>query len=246
MRYGIARLVLGSGDFLEISSEDYDRYREAKQGTIAILQIEEKMDIVLKNHLELENSMLDIALKDVMFAAFDWHRGREQVHEINRRVINLLSSVRLYLDQAAHDFSQLFGKDSAKYSNFKKLTNVAYDSAIGYRSMEALRNHVQHRGLPIDIYEPITRHSETLDGQRIARRSIAPKLDLDELSKHKFNKIVLAELQSNENDDLKTLLRGYIDALGGLHIGIRDLMAVDLAGWKGSLEGAALLRQTIQ
>ena len=110
MRYGIARVVIGSKDFAEISKADYERYREAKRGVLAILQIEEKMDMVLKNHMELEVSLLEIALKDVMFGAFDWHRGREQVHEINRRTINLLSSVRLYRDQVAHDLSQIYGK----------------------------------------------------------------------------------------------------------------------------------------
>jgi len=236
LRFGIARLVLGSSDFAEISEEDYARYCKAKLGVIAVLQIEEKMDIVLKNHMELEESLLEIALKDTMFGAFNWHRGREQVQEINRRVINLLSSVRLYRDQVCHDLSQIYGKDSPERDSFVRLTNDAYDSVLGYRAIEALRNYVQHRGLPIDTYNPITHRQENSEGLRIARRSIAPKLDFDELSKHKFKKSVLQELKSAKNDDLKTLLRSYIDALGSIHIGLRKIVAEDVGQWETALE----------
>lgn len=55
---------------------------------------------------------------------------------------------RLVLDQADHDLSSQFGKDSAERGSFNAARSTAYDSSRGYRVVEALRNLVTHRGMP--------------------------------------------------------------------------------------------------
>jgi len=55
---------------------------------------------------------------------------------------------RLVLDQACHDLSSRFGKDSEQLTKFLLATNNAYDSSRAYRVVDALRNLVQHRGMP--------------------------------------------------------------------------------------------------
>jgi len=55
---------------------------------------------------------------------------------------------RLVLDQAAHDLSSRFGNDSEQLTKFRLSTHNAYDSSRPYRVVDALRNLVQHRGMP--------------------------------------------------------------------------------------------------
>ena len=55
---------------------------------------------------------------------------------------------RLVLDQAEHDLSSRFGKDSDQFSKFAAARSTAYDGSRGYRIIEALRNLVQHRKMP--------------------------------------------------------------------------------------------------
>lgn len=249
MRYGIVRLVLGSKDFLEISQEDYSRYCAAKEGIVSALQIEEKMEIVLQNYVELESTLLDIVLKDTVFWDFDWSRGREQVHEINRRVINLLSSTRLYIDQVDHDLKQTYGAASRERKTFERRKSEVYDSRLAYRAMELLRNHVQHHGLPIDTYNPSQYTAESTGNEDSYRRTITPTLSLEELKKNKrLKKNVLRELEESRGEgiDLKMLLRGYIDGLGEVHLTVRDLIEEDAAKWEGALAEVSerFLRET--
>ena len=55
---------------------------------------------------------------------------------------------RLTLDQAAHDLSERFGRESVQLASFRAATRAAYDSSQAYRIVEALRNIVQHREMP--------------------------------------------------------------------------------------------------
>lgn len=55
---------------------------------------------------------------------------------------------RLVLDQADHDLSSQYGKNSTERSGFNAARSTAYDSSRGYRVVEALRNLVTHRDMP--------------------------------------------------------------------------------------------------
>jgi hypothetical protein len=55
---------------------------------------------------------------------------------------------RLVFDQAEHDLSSRFGPNSNQLARFRSARSVAYDASRAYRVVEALRNLVQHRGMP--------------------------------------------------------------------------------------------------
>ncbi|MBS3992977.1 MAG: hypothetical protein KGZ87_04595 [Bacteroidetes bacterium] len=69
--------------------------------------------------------------------------------EINRIVINYLSSFRMFIDHCDRKIAKRFGKESQEYSNFKSLTNQAYDNTFVYRFVYKLRNFCQHCGIPV-------------------------------------------------------------------------------------------------
>jgi hypothetical protein len=135
MRYGITKTVLGSKGFIEISREEYENARTAKQKLAEALNIEEKLNFILENYVEYERELLNSSLDSLMFAGRDWSYSVNEIHKINRRLINLLTTCRLYIDSTKHDIKLLFEDDAAQVESLKRKMSNEYDSNIGYNLM---------------------------------------------------------------------------------------------------------------
>jgi hypothetical protein len=72
--------------------------------------------------------------------------------EMNRYILNILTSFRSYLDNGAHMLSNYFGKDSNILKEFISKQKEIYDKSKEYRFMYSYRNYVQHAGIPIHDY----------------------------------------------------------------------------------------------
>lgn len=83
----------------------------------------------------------------------------QSVQEINRLLLNYLSSFRTYLDHLTTRYSRLEQQGSTYLKDFKKITSTCYDTSFFYRFFYKLRNYVQHCGLPISYMHT----SETAD-----------------------------------------------------------------------------------
>lgn len=73
--------------------------------------------------------------------------------DLNRLLLNFLSSVRMFLDHKETILKRKFGPDSAEVLAFKNEIAVAYDTQFEYRFCYKLRNYAQHCGLPINPIE---------------------------------------------------------------------------------------------
>ncbi|NPE27294.1 hypothetical protein HNV12_04810 [Methanococcoides sp. SA1] len=69
--------------------------------------------------------------------------------DINRLVLNFLSSFRTFLDHFDRSLKQQYGKDSQIYSSFKQSLSYQYDNSFAYRFLYRLRNYTQHCGMPV-------------------------------------------------------------------------------------------------
>ena len=76
------------------------------------------------------------------------HLSFELFDEFQSGLIGWVLIWRLVLDQADHNVSGRFGKESDERSLLKQARNDAYDAHQGYRVVEAMRNLIQHRELP--------------------------------------------------------------------------------------------------
>jgi len=86
-------------------------------------------------------------LKPAPYPSMQFHNV---VHtSLNRRLSNLLSSIRLFLDHSEFAFKRKYGKKSEEVEAFKKYASEKYDSSFSYRFVYKLRNYVQHCGIPI-------------------------------------------------------------------------------------------------
>jgi hypothetical protein len=157
MSYGLKNPVISSSGFTPLSEEEFHRLGRAVNNLWVILSIEEQLDLVMENYLDLENDLLSMATRIMVFTVPTYeYLAKERNLVVNRRLLNLLNSCRGYLGHTPHHLSSgIQGHDAQRASvyitDFKKFTTNEYDTFLGYRAMEAMRNYTQHAGFPLAV-----------------------------------------------------------------------------------------------
>lgn len=224
---------------IQIDEKIYNKTKEAKLNLSKLTSIEDKFDILLENYLEFEKELLIITLNYTYFNKWDYPHGQSNIKNINRRLINVLTTARMYLDQSNHDLNKLklnFDNLSHDYSNKK---SIIYDNRLGYRVMEELRNYAQHRDLPI---HRIKFNSRSLpdQSQKPWEHRLLPYLDVSILEEDgSFKARILKEIKSNGLEyPVLPLVREYIEGLCELHIFLRNSLADQASNWEKILQEA--------
>ncbi len=225
-KVGLMRWALGDKHFLEVPRSIIGLLQASMKDLRETVDIEQKFDIFYSNFIELEQELAAITIRDA-------YRNVETITDlfddkqaITRRVGNLLSSARLYVDQIKHHISALFPKDLAKKSEVEAYFHHEYDTLLGYRVMEALRNYSQHRGLPVHG----TAYSANWmdDGKPTQRLEYNASLSISMKELEADGSIkasVMEELTALEPTvDLKPLIREYVEGLANVHGKIRTLL----------------------
>lgn len=219
MEHGLARLVIGSRKFVVLSQSEYDDIRLARNLLLQGLFIEQKFDLLIDDYLEFETELLEIGARQMIRGGGSWTEFQDQRNHMNRRVVNLLSAARLYLDHTLHHLGNIDSTNAGVKSSIESVISAQYDLSLGYRFMEALRNYVQHRGYPI--------HGVTYGASRTDAGSIyvvTPYVEVPRLGEDgKFKASVLGELKlMQEKIDIRPFVREYIEGLWKIHQAIRD------------------------
>jgi len=242
MRYGITRLHPNVDSFIELSAEAFALAKNSKFNFMMLLEIEEKLDIFLENYAEYERELLSLALQRSIFFDPSWSSVISDIHTVNRRLANLLTTGRLYIDQVGHEVKEVYGPDSSVSKALRGLLDSEYSGSLGYRSMEMLRNHIQHRALPVYRidYPNKTTLSDYIDGQRRItgiRWAVTPSLRVDALKEdRKIKRPVLDELAGiGEYVPVTPLVRQYVESIGRIHEKLREITSKDLAEWTGQM-----------
>jgi hypothetical protein len=239
MRYGITKIVMGFPGFIEIDEAEYNLIKNARENLYEALFLEEKLDYVTENFYEYETELLTIASRMMIFHNEDYFSMNRERSLISRRIVNLLSAGKMYLDQSIQHIENMYGADSDNLNLIKKEIAFQYDQSLGYRVMEALRNYVQHRGFP--IHNTIFSHErvESDDDFRLLHRVI-PYISISELeADDKFKKGILKELKNIQNKDLidaKPLIREYVEGIGKIQEKVRELIRLDVTNWEKTLD----------
>ncbi len=238
MDYGLAGLVGRDDVFAPITVDEFLTLKNARSSLFECLSIEEKYDVLIENYLEFETTVLDFAARSMVLGSGAWdydsfHLARAT---LDRRLANLLSGCRIYEDHVKqHVHRALPGEQP----NLKGLFAEEYDRRLGYRCMEALRNHVQHSGLPVHEVKA-NRGWTSLDETGMLRFGLTPYVEARFLRENpKFNKKVLQEIEGlGGKVDLKGLVRDYIEGLSVVHSRIRELLREKSREWESVLDGA--------
>ncbi|MGO9243446.1 MAG: hypothetical protein ACLPT4_14350 [Verrucomicrobiia bacterium] len=222
----------GDGDknrpqIVEITKARYEAVRKAKIACLFAIELEEKFALLMDNFAEFEFELLRIAETWLLWPNRGHADNMQERLTLDRRLVNLLTACRLYLDQTEHGISGLFGETSSELDTVKKFRRNLYDGHFGYRVMEALRNHVQHSGLLVHIISYEASRS-TGKGPDYFECVVIPKASVKELSENpKLKNEILQELLTGKDEvDLRGSIREYITCLIELHDRLRDTIKV--------------------
>lgn len=133
-----------------ISDVDFLKLKEKYHLIMTILWIKEKYIMVLDNYQDFVLEMREVqerlakVQEDEIVSV-----GKKAIVTFNRRLSNLLCSVRMYIDQTQHELSSL-GLEACTKDDFHEYTAELYDNSVCYQIMELLRNYIQHQGLVVD------------------------------------------------------------------------------------------------
>jgi hypothetical protein len=211
-------------------------------GAIATLHhaidVEEKYVALIDNYYELEMALLEEALRTMIYSYHDAVAGQSPINLISRRMINFLSSARLYLDSLPQHAGKILNQSNEAFTRVKDALKEAYDRCLGYRVMEALRNYSQHEAFPVHSWSAEWSRDASVQPHQV-RYSVDPKLDLKILSASHFKKSVLNELLEErlETTQLKPFIRAYVEELGRVQQVFRESTADQIAESKGCVEG---------
>ncbi|MDB5152302.1 MAG: hypothetical protein JWR54_1053 [Mucilaginibacter sp.] len=129
----------------ELGAADFEQYAADITALEAFDQEERLFRLVELNHRDLLDRVAAYGQAYAADPRMDMNRLTEIHLDLNRLVLNLLSSVRTYLDHTETRLKRMAPSESAA---FKTLTAEAFDQHFAYRFLSKLRNYAQHCGLP--------------------------------------------------------------------------------------------------
>ncbi len=217
-KYSLHALVLDINPEISISEGEFENFKKSKICLNSALALEENYDLLLSNYRELELEAISAAVTDMTSPSHEYEDSFQIRTAINRRLVNLLSATRLYLDQ----YPKSLNKIGANSEEAQAVCSKAYDDFFEYRFMEALRNHAQHEGLAV--------HGVTMGGSWLPPRdpkllqfSIKPYASKISLEGTKFKKSVLEE--TPDKVELIPAARVHVGGISSVHKKVRELIA---------------------
>lgn len=223
MKYMLRKGVFGNIPEIEISEAEYFELQKARNILSNALAIEEKYEIVITNYLDFEKEILNTAANYMIRDHLDYSDFFTVRLNLNVKLVNLLTAVRLYVDQLNQDIAECFPDNPDMKDEVKRLFSKEYDANHCYRFMEALRNYVQHRGIPVHWTEQGFRWT-SLEDDGLLEYSIELASQRDYLEEDcKMKRSVLSEM--DEKVDLKLATRSYIESISRVHNSARNMIA---------------------
>ncbi|MCE4540773.1 hypothetical protein LXT12_26440 [Pelomonas sp. P7] len=193
---------------------------------------EQGYELMLGNFMDMELAFSRIGLSATL--EFDHHYGSlaQILRDANRQVVNVLTAIRSYVDQAPQLFKALdLTPDFA--SAVRKALNDMHANSADYRFVYALRNHVQHQGSAVQGFEGADDPRVDANGWADAVRLLAFK---NQLGTADFKASVLAE--QPDRIDVRQRLRMSMEALGTVHLALRELVVSRVDAARSAFEEA--------
>lgn len=218
-RYFLRIAALGDFPKLEIDKLRFEELKTSRPVLTHALAIEEKYEILISNFLELEREATNSSISEMVRPHIQYKDFFDVRLALNIRFVNLLTAVRLYTDQLSNHLSACNPSDIDLKSDVKAFFSSEYDLSFDYRFMEALRNHVQHSGIPVHRISTGSKRTALEDG--LFEYSLHFSAQKKILAQDNcFKKKVLNEMPDEVN--LRLATRGYIEALSRIHKKARE------------------------
>jgi hypothetical protein len=213
-KYILRIAALGRFPELEIDQARFWQLKTSRPVLSHALAIEEKYEIIISNFLELEREATNASISEMVRNDIEYKDFFDVRLALNIRLVNLLTSVRLYTDQLSSHICACIPQNENTKTEVKGFFSTEYDASFEYRFIEALRNYVQHSGIPVHRISKGAKWTELNDG--LLEYSLffcTQKKEL--LLDGGFKKQVLDEMPEEVN--LRSATRIYIEAISRIH-----------------------------
>ena len=134
MKYLVTILTTGNNQELVIDELKFEQLKQAKECLSEILSFEEKYELLLSNYMELEKECLLIPAQNMVYEDNEYMNFFDIKLLFNQRIVNLLTTSRLYIDQLSQHI-----KACNLNIDIKSFFSYEYDNNFEYRFMEALK-----------------------------------------------------------------------------------------------------------
>lgn len=238
MRYVLRKRVLDSVPQLEIDADEYERFKSARRILAAGFAIEETYEVLISNYQEFETTILESAAFSMIRDHVGYGGFSDTRITLNRRLINLFTTTRLYLDQIKQHIAACASDPQDAIARIDVVTSEQYDNHREYRFMDTFRNYVQHRGIPIHWISHTSSWTFDEDGEKeLMQCSVELVAEASVLRKDSVLKArPLAELE--ERTDLTLFTRRYIECLSTIHDVARQVASEPLKKARALMEDA--------
>ena len=216
-----------------ITCDRFEALKTRKTTLSEALAIEQKYEIIISNYLDLEREAIGLAVSHMVTDQTEIFDFFEAILSLNKHVVNLLSSVKLYSDQISSHVSRCTTDPEAKI-RVKQAQTDEYDSNFNYRFMEALRNHSQHYGSPVHRAKFLARWNSERTGMKFGIEYMSEKIRL-QINK-KFKRCILAE--ADDEIELPTTIRSYIESISSIHNFVRNIISDDVEVARNNIKEA--------
>jgi hypothetical protein len=221
MKYLLKIWAIGHNNSIEISEENFHSIESARNLLSLFSSFTENYRVVLNSYRRLELSQHELSLDHMLFNHLRHKNFLEARVTLNTAIIGYLTSTKFFHDWSDKHLPTMIGPEA--YEKFSSFRSKIYDDSAEYRFIEALRNYVQHRNLPI---ETISYHNfiEDKDNHESSDWVTTTSLlaDREKLkSDQKFKKKALNDLPEKIN--IIQCIRAHMSGIWEIH----NLLIVD-------------------
>ena len=208
---------------VEISTLEASQLRMHMDQLSAAAELEELYHLLISDYIEFEATCLTTAVEYSAGRFRTMANYDEMRRRFNSCLMHLLTLTRAYLDCAPKLMMRVTRSEEVR-RQIKELMSQEYDSRLGYRVMEALRNSAQHHGLPLHSFQSGLVWIPSGDKRkgRVHTYSM-PTVQVDALTRDSdFKKKILEELRSfGESFDIRPMVRQYIEGISKIQFVLR-------------------------
>lgn len=235
MKYFVKQFTIGKAAILPIEAPHFTRLQQSQRCMVAAKAIEEKYDLMISNYLEFEKEIL-LQVTEQLVINKDTYDDFYHIRTVlNRRIVNLLTSTKLYYDQMKRHVRLCDFYNEEFPNTVLNYFSREYDKSFEYRFMENLRNYVQHCGLAIHSFS-LPSDWEGEGDSRLMKNCIKIYSSREELGLDpKFAKRPVF-FECTDKINLIKSIRKYIEQLSLVHNEIRSLIEKNLAESRKCIE----------
>lgn len=213
-----------------ISDSEFKEFEKHTMKLEEFYRTEELFLCLALNYEDYQNAIIKYLSGYIKDSYLDYVLAGTIYADLNRLILNLLASVRMFLDHTEYSLKGKYGKTSKEFNDFKKMCSYKYDTNFSYRFLYRLRNFAQHCGMPVGRIQ----FSSSKDREEGFKSYEVEYTNLNLLSKHtlsiffdrnklleSFNgwgKNVKQELESMGQDiEVTQHIRSFVSNLSEIH-----------------------------